>query len=355
MGEVSAQSRSPYDFPISPGVFQYFASDPIAPMLTLPRVAGDRKHPLTGDLQSQLQIYSDTAVTQVKTDSLFLAIGRHFDDNMDRAARIWLLLQSLHKIIPQTRLRMLSGDHESEACAPYDHTALADIETSHDWLVPLSEFAVSGARLVRQAHAFTMVSPLQSPNSQYWLLQSLDQLGIIDRSSVRLDPLLHRPVAAYPQQGYRMWWYGRELDWHRIDNLQEEDHGRWFPGPLSTKAQFIDFVWSPRSDGVHFRCEEIPTVKEARERGSRYLHAIYSPSSRSITHLDGSIRIYSHEELGHRTDSHLRSCGKVGQRVKTFSVSGELSREALAAVCIGYFVWSFDVARYFGVEVSEQI
>ena len=355
MGKVSDQSRSSHDYPILPGVFSYFASDPVGPMLTIPQVARDHKHPIADELQAQLDSYSATDVDQAAQDGSFLGFGRHFDDDETRAARIWLLLQSLHKAIPQTRLRMLSGGHESEAYAPYEHPSLVGIERSQDWLVPLSEFSVSGARLVRKGHAFTMVSPLQSANSQYWLLQSLDQLGITDRSRVRLDPLLHRSVADCPQMGYRMWWYGRELDWHRIDNLQEEDHGRWFPGPLSTKAQFIDFVWSPRTDGVHFRCEEVPTVREAFQRGSRYFHAIYSPSSSSITHLDGAIRIYGDKELEQRANSHLRSCGKVGKRVKTFSISGELGREALAAVCIAYFVWSFDVARYMGVDVPEEL
>lgn len=355
MGEVSGQSRSWHDPSILPGVFRHFASDPVGPMLTLPQVAGDHKHPIADELQAQLDLYSASDIEQATQNESFRGFGRHFDDDENRAARVWLLLQSLHSVIPQARLRLLSASQDSGTPSPYDHPALADIEPSYDWLVPLSEFSISSARLVREGHAFTMVSPLQSANSQYWLLQSLDQLGIIGRSSVRLDPLLHRTEAAYPQMEYRMLWYGRELDWHRIDNLREEDHGRWLPGPLSAKAQFIDFVWKPRRDGIHFRCEEIPTVKEAQERGSRYLHAIYRPSSSSITHLDGSIRIYGHEELEQRADLHLRSCGKTGQRIKTFSVSGNLGREALAPVCIGYFVWGFDVARYFGVDVPEQL
>jgi hypothetical protein len=321
----------------------------------LPEVSQDSQHPLASDLQSQLESYPDSAVELARSDSSFQALGSHFDPDTERAARVWLLLQALHKAIPQTRLSILSAADEAGACAPYCHPALADMQVSRDLLVPLSEFSVSGSRLLRRGWAFTMVSTLQSPNSQYWLLQALSQLRIMDRASVRLDPLLWGPVSDFPQTGYRMWWYGRNLDWKRISGLREEEHGRWLPGPLSERAQFIDFVWSPRVDGIHFRCEEVPTQEEIAERGSRYLHAIFDPSEECIRHLDGSIRIYSAMEHDQRIKSHVRSCGKIGTRVKTFSIAGHLDKEALAAVAIGYFVWSFDVARYFGVDVPDQL
>lgn len=343
------------ELPILPRVFRFFASDPIGPMLTLPRIAGDPQHPLVDDLKDQLESIPSTDVGYALQDASFRAFGRHFDDDVGKAARIWLLLRALHKSIPRTRLSMLSSDHRLQQPVPYANPALAGVDVSEDDLVPLSAFSMSGSRLARNGYAFSMVSPLQSPNSQYWILQAICQLGLVNQTSVRLDPLLHRSADDFPAMGYRMWWYGRELDWIRIASLRVEDHGRWLPGPLSTKAQFIDYVWTPRNDGIHFRCEEIPTAEEVQERGSRYVHAIYSPASSCVTHLDGSIRIYTEEELAERTHSHVRSSGKVGKRIKTFRISGQLDRQALADICIGYFVWSFDVARYFGVAVPEQL
>src|SRR5450755_803364 len=58
------------------------------------------------------------------------------------------------------------------------------------------------------------------------------------------------------------------------------------------KSELTEFCWTRRDDGIHFVCEELPPKERIEFVGARYLHAIYAPSSQSITHFDGALRIY---------------------------------------------------------------
>ena len=158
----------------------------------------------------------------------------------------------------------------------------------------------------------------------------------------------------YPRMEYRMWWYGRPLDWNRIHKLKVEDHGRWLPGGLSTRAEFTDFVWSPRNEEVHFQCEEFPKVNDIFARGSRYFHTIYHVAKEKIIHLDGALRIYKDKNWEKRKDIHLRKSGKVGVRVKLFRIDAPVDRNVFGVLCSNFFVWNNDVERYFGAEIPDD-
>lgn len=324
-------------------------------MLTLPQAVWNPEHPLAPELKDQLALVDPVCVDRAKADKAFLALGAHYSKDQDEAARIWILLRALQDEIPRVRLRLLAQQRDSQRPAPYDHPAVGDLDIDSDYLVPLAAFKVSGGALFRRGFAFSVASPLEAVNSQYWTIQALRQQGLGELTMVRLDPLLVRAEQDYPAMHYRMWWYGRPLDWRRIDNLREEEHGRWLPGALSTKAEFIDYVWSPRGSEVHFRCEELPKKGATEKRGSRYFHAIYEPAGKRISHLDGSIRVYGPEQWDSRSANHLRNSGKVGNRIKLFRVSGVVDLDCLAEICIGFFVWSFDVARYFGLPVPDEL
>jgi hypothetical protein len=110
--------------------------------------------------------------------------------------------------------------------------------------------------------------------------------------------------------------YGRPLDWERLRTLRVPEHGRWFPDSLSHKSEFTDFCWDPRRDGVHFVGEEVPKSEFCTSEPSRYLHAIYNPTSEQIQHFDGALRIYTTKEIGNRHQLHVRNGGKVGIREK---------------------------------------
>ena len=108
------------------------------------------------------------------------------------------------------------------------------------------------------------------------------------------------------------------------------------------------------TDGVWTTCEELPVPEEVTERGSRYLHAIFSKTSHRITHLDGSIRIYGQDELTARAATHLRTAGKAGIRVKVFRTDRPIPPEVLGGIAETFFFWNYDVARYFGVQYPED-
>ena len=145
---------------------------------------------------------------------------------------------------------------------------------------------------------------------------------------------------------YKMFMYGRPLDWSRIAGLRESEHGRWLPdGPLGRKSLFTDFCWQPRANEVHFTCEEVPVLAVSPE-ASRYLHAIYLPERESFEHFDGALRVYTVEELSRRHDLHVRNAGKLGYRQKVFRADEAIPQEAFSAVTQAFFVWNYDIQTY---------
>jgi hypothetical protein len=186
------------------------------------------------------------------------------------------------------------------------------------------------------------------------VLNALYSEGIAERTSVRLDPFLFGPADTFPTLFYRMWMYGRPLDWNRISRLQQPEHGRWLPGTISHRSQFTDFSWSSRDNEVHFVCEEIPTLESVLYEPSRYLHAIYMPDAGSIGHLDGAIRLFTPEEIATRSALHVRNAGKLGWRQKIFRTDQPVPRETFSAVTQTFFVWNLDIQNYFTQALVSQ-
>jgi hypothetical protein len=341
--------------PLLPDVFRFFASDPIEPLLSLPRIADDDTHPLSRALHEQLDLLPREVVDAVRNDPLVRFDAEHLSDqSLDGKARLWALIQILNVEIPRARLMALSSQHSSQRPPPYDHDALSDLRLSQEFLVPLNAFVREGGALLRNGYAFTVVPPVQSVNSQWWLLQILNRSSYRDRAWVRLDPFLVRPEGEFARMEYRMWWWGRPLDWKRLAQLKYEEHGRWAPSSLSTRSEFTDFVWKARNGEVHFECEELPKMDECTERGSRYFHGVYI-SEGYWSHIDGGIRIYNGNEWDARSRAHLRHHGKVGTRTKVFRLDSDLERDTIAAICPSFFVWNHDVARYFGADMPENL
>jgi hypothetical protein len=320
----------------------------------LDRVAEDPNHPLAGALDAQLSLVDDKTLQAVMADARFRSFWRRLPDReLDRRARAWAVTQALSLEIPRRRLESLSNASGVQRPPPYDHPAVADLDISPDLLVPMAQFELEASVLIRNGHAFSVVPPVQSPNSQYWFVGMLMSKGLVAFTHVRLDPFLHGPSDEYPRMEYKMLWYGRPLDWERLRNLKEEEHGRWNPGPLSYKSEFTDFVWAPRGSEVHFQCEELPQCTDIVTRGSRYFHAVYRQDD-TIEHFDGAVRIYTEPEWRRRRDVHLRHTGKIGKRVKILRVEGPVDRDAFATVCPSFFVWNNDLARYFGADLPED-
>ena len=199
-----------------------------------------------------------------------------------------------------------------------------------------------------------MLSTTPAPNSTYWLLGACHSEGMRDHAKVRLDPLLHGPASEFDASRYAMLVYGQPLDWDRIEDLFETEHGRWRPDSLNGRSHCTEYAWDPRDSEVTFVCEEVPMVEAATCVPGRYLHAIYLPAEAAICHLDAAVRIYSNSEISKRHTQHVRNAGKIGFREKVLRIDDLVSREALSSVCQAFFVWNEDVRRYFGQAGNDD-
>ncbi len=238
---------------------------------------------------------------------------------------------------------------------PYTVPALADLAIGDDNLVSLTDFTYDGSRLERSEYSFLLLATTGAPNSTYWLLLALYQTGIASHVRVRLDPFLFGPAATMPAMFYRMLVHGRPLDWRRIAQLKHQEFGCWRGDTLSTRSEITDYCWTRRDDEIHFVCEEVPKTSDVLARPARYLHAIYDLGTQQITHFDGALRIYTPEGLTVRHNQHVRNAGKAGIREKVFRIDEPIPREVFSVVTQAFFIWNYDVARYFTDVLFESI
>jgi hypothetical protein len=337
---------------ISEKVFNYFASNELAPLFSVKRIADDPSHEMFPDVEELLNEFDEQTIEKTLADERFRFF--HSDltgPSLEREARITILTRCLNEQVPQRRWRELATQSLMDRPTPYTHPAIRDLNLDSNFLVALNEFKVDGNALIRNGFYFTIVPPAPAAHSSYWFTRVLNDERIFHHARVRLDPFLLGPTTTLKHVAYKMWWYGRELDWNRIGKLTEEEHGRWLPDVLSSRdIQFTDFVWSPRQGEVHFICEELPTVEAVNVRGSRYLHAIYDLSVDTLNHLDGAVRLYKEQDLLNRYDQHVRKVGKIGERVKIFQINSAIPRDLFNGLASTYFVWNQDVIRYFSDE-----
>lgn len=250
-------------------VFEYFAAEPASPLFSVGQVADAVRVPIHPALSSLLAEVPTSEVELVLADPQFQFFAQPGDPN--RQARIWFIERLLMDEIPRRKLALLRAERRAARPRPYDIPALADLEPDDDHLVPLSAFERDGARLLRNGYAFTILTTTPSPNSTHWLLGAIASEGVANTTSVRLDPYLFGPEASYPAMFYKMWMYGRPLDWERIGRLRAVEHGEWRPGPLSRESSFTQFCWSPRDGEVHFVCEEVPKPESISREAAHYL------------------------------------------------------------------------------------
>jgi len=298
-------------------------------------------------LESLLSAIPKSEVITIQDDALF----QHLSAGDDRAARIWIAERYLSMEISHQKLTLIRSTIQNPRPAPYDLPAIGDVPVDADHLVPLSAFKYDGSRLLRNGHAFSLLTTTMAPNSSHWLLGALYSQKLDATASVRLDPYLFGLEDQFPAMFYKMWMYGKPLNWERLGRLRQAEHGRWIPGSLSHKSEFTDFCWVPRPDGVHFLGEEVPNVESSVYEPSRYLHAIYDPGSENIGHFDGALRCFTTEEIGHRHRVHVRNGGKLGVREKVFRTDEPIHRDTFSTVAQAFFVWNEDVSRYFTQEL----
>jgi hypothetical protein len=306
------------------------------------------------DLASALEAVPSVAISHMDPDARAQSEVLFRTKDPELRARLYLVSRDAALSIERARLAEITSGLRQTTPPPYDHRALVGIVADDEGLVPLGAFKLEGDALCVNNHAFFMVPPVPGSNASYWLLQHLRRKGLIESVRVRLDPLLHGPAEVLSGRFYRMDVYGRPLDWNRIRKLQSPDHGRWVAGKMSRRFLSTEYAWMPQSNEVHFVCEELPMVVEVSERGARYLHAVYDKGGHCVTHLDGAVRVYTAEELAVRATSHVRNTGKIGTRVKVFRTDRAIDPDLMADLIQAFFVWNYDVARYFGATVPDD-
>jgi len=338
---VSMLSEIPDD------LIAFFVGDPRGALFAVPEAAENPDSQVFASLSSYLTSIPDEMIRAVLEDPHFRFLASRHEEDLDREARIWITERLLSAEIPRRRNELVRTEVTSSRPKPYNVPAVSDLKVDHEHLVPLSVFEFDGSRLLRNGHAFTVLSTTGSPNSTYWLINAIYQAKIADRTSVRLDPFLCGPEQTFAAVFYRMWIYGRPINWDRIANLQEPEHGRWQPGPLSQRAQFTDFVWTPRDSEVHFIAEEVPESEDGLPAAARYVHANYVSSQKMISHFDGALRLYTEAELQDRHTVHVRNAGKTGVREKVFRIDASIPRETLSGIVQAFYVWNQDISDYF--------
>lgn len=268
-------------------------------------------------------------------------------------------IQIISDAVAVKRLSMLSSDYNKEIIRPYNHPDLSGVLPDADGLTKLKyfDFGPSFFPGLKQGQTIFEIVPSipKAENSMYWTIQELIKLSNKAYIHIRLDPLMIHSVSDYSRVFYKMRVYGKSLDWNALICLKEEDHMRWQPDPgWQDDVEFTDLFWSPREDGIHIICEEVPRISELRFRGSRYSHGIYSPDRHVFTHCDGAIRVYTKQELNNRRRDHVRRIGKIGKRIKIFLVDGEITAEEWTQLTCAFFVWNNDVQNYFGVGIKPN-
>jgi hypothetical protein len=336
---------------IGQNLFEAFARSYEPPSWIIEDLQREPSPEIQFELNAAIEGVSTGAIAALDKDSRAQAEILFSTADPDKQARLYIVSQAAVERIERTRLNLAV---KLGATPPYNHPALRGIIVDKEGLVPLSAFEIEGDALCVNDHAFFVLLPLPGSNANYWLLQELRRSDLLDSVKVRLDPLLHGPAGQLSGRFYRATIYGQELDWKRIRQLRQVEHGSWMPGKLSRRYLKTDYAWVPHEREVDFLCEELPIAAEAATRGARYLHAVYDKGTDQIKHLDGAIRIMTPAQLALRAAEHVRNSGKVGVRIKTFRTDQPISPSTLSGIAQAFFFWNYDVARYFGAPVHPD-
>jgi hypothetical protein len=333
---------------ISETVIQHFAANNIPVHYSLPDVVANPNHPFHKEVEALVATFDSREVEESLEGPLrYLTWGGRSRD-LESQVRQNLAILKIDKAISRKRLNAILPPPPGESPLPYQHPQLQNVSVDKNWLVPISNFNSHDCDLAKGDTVFHILPSLPQLNSMYWASIYLNKLKGVSDVKIRLDPFIISSLVGYTSMAYKMFVYGVPLDWKDIEGLKEDRHMRWMPDdPEKSHVSFTDAVWSPREDGVHFACEEVPKASYCDERGARYFHSIYSPKNSCFLHADGAIRIYSQEELDRRKNEHVRNSGKSGVRVKVFQVDGNIQRENWCNLVAAFFVWNADLQKYF--------
>jgi hypothetical protein len=229
-----------------------FASDPLSQYNKLLLCSDDTSWPLHKKLNRFLNDLPEPAIEMAYSDENFLALyGRD-----ERMARIRFTEELMCDEVSRRRLRQLV--QLDAGTLPYAHPALGSTAVDDENMVRLSEFNYSGSCLTINGFSFVTCLTNRNFNSTYGLQEACYKQRVADHISVRLDPFLWGNSDTFPQVFYKMLVYAKPLNWEGIGRLKQPLHGQMRHNKSWDGTELTESCWTPRDDGIHFICEELP-------------------------------------------------------------------------------------------------
>jgi len=324
---------------------EYFKTSLIDAFFDLPDIMGDSTHPQYENLQNDIKnINTEDLELFVAENNIDRFIERFEDKDLQK--RRFYLIEKIRNQIAIDKIDILL---RTDLSLPYSSNNLRDLSILENSLVLASDFLLYGSAFKYGDYIYHLCTSTDASNSSYWIAEAIAQL-IRKRNikfKVRLDPFVEKHTSDYSPMFYKMTVYGTKLDWEKLLDLKEDEHGRWMSERQDT--QWTDYVWRPEKDEIHFTCEELPSLKDILYRGSRYFHAIFDKQTGLIKHCDGAIRIYNRYEYEERLKFHIRNAEvrKTGKRIKLFQVDETIDKFDFMKLITSFMVWNHDVYDYF--------
>lgn len=326
----------------------YFASSQIDVMFEIWDVFENSPHPQHSNIQQDLAtINVDDLEVYVNKHNINMMLGR-FDDKQ-LARKVFYLTHLIQKAVAMEILTEIAGISERQL--PYSSTNLAGCNLDKHQLISTSSFKWYHGILINN-FGYEFCPSTNASNSMYWVGEALRKIttthGHLFR--VRLHPFIEKPLNEYNPMMYLMTVHGKKLNWERLLTLKDDEYGQWMNEHQNDDTAYTDYVWSAKTNEIHFTCEEVPRLETTGIRGSRYFHAIFDKQSGAIKHCDGAIRLSSQEQLVHRNRFHAKDpeVRKGGRRIKLFQGDNlKLTAEEFTLLARAFFVWNQDVNDYF--------
>lgn len=255
-----------------------------------------------------------------------------------------------------------------------DDDGLVEVATL-DAIAPGVYRAGASGELAVFAHHFLRrsLSPLNSLNVP--LLEALHDLAPTGvRPRVALDPDVVGLAVSYKPLLEHQFWWGPKFS----EDLASIPPGVTVHGATETQKFFhgisrTEFFWYSRKGEHILEVEEVRDLETAAPAhdaaeapgtangegqrtpfGCRYAHAIVDERSRSLTHFDGAVRLYTDEQMLERLDVHLNDAGRDKAYRKLWRIDGDVPVNTWKRVLSDYFRDNHLVGEYLGAPAAAR-
>jgi hypothetical protein len=329
----------------------YFKNSLLDPFFAVAEIIHNTTHPYQNAVLTDLNdINHSELASYVKEHEIDKLL--EISQNKDLEERKHFLIHRLQTEIASERLVSLTD--KSSRPKPYNQQNLTDLLIDDNNLADISSFDLSSGGFQYKDFIYNLAPITGGSNSSYWITQAIIYIyydsGLPFK--IRLDPFIEIKPKEYNPMMYKMYIYGKQLNWNRLKSLQTIDDGKWLNEKSYSDIGVTDYVWHPSEEEVHFTCEELPKGNQLKVRGSRYFHAIFDKKTEKVKHCDGAIRVYDEIEFSKRSAFHIKNSEvrKIGKRVKIFQLDEPVDQSVFGNLITNFFVWNYDVMSYFGAE-----